>query len=378
MGYYFNIQYLVKKMRKNPLDCFSELEDPRVDRTKLYNLEAILFQTISAVISGCDSWCEIELFGYTKRDWLQQYVSIPNGTPSHDTLSDLFKRLNPKVFEQCFRNWTSLISDIVDKDLIVFDGKRIRGSYDNYSNKSAIHMVSAWSTENQLVLAQEKVDEKSNEITAIPTLLESLELSGAIVSIDAMGCQKEIATAIIANQADYILALKANQESLFDQVKNEFTRQKLPAYNCIEKGHGRITNWEVSVQSNLTFIEETHLWKGIKSLIKVTTNTTRTIDDRISHQDRYYISSLEQTPEKFSKLIRKHWQIENNLHWTLDVQFKEDLARIRTKNANQNFSLLRKIGLNIINQAKTKGMSVNRMRLKAALDDKFRSNLMKI
>jgi len=189
-----------------------------------------------------------------KQDWLQQFVFIPNGTPSHDTLSDLFKRLDPIVFEQCFRNWTSLISDIVDKDLIVLDGKRIRGSYDKHSNKSAIHMVSAWSTENQLVLAQEKVDEKSNEITAIPTLLESLELSGAIVSVDAMGCQKEIAAEIIANQADYILALKANHESLFDQAKNEFSRQKLPTHNCIEKGHGRITNSEVeqAVKTDIT------------------------------------------------------------------------------------------------------------------------------
>lgn len=365
-------------MTKNPLDCFSKLEDPRIDRTKLYNLEAIIFQTISAVVSGCDSWSEIELFGQTKRDWLQQYVSIPNGTPSHDTLSDLFKRLDSSVFEQCFRNWTSLISDIVDKDLIVFDGKRIRGSYDKYSNKSAIHMVSAWSTENQLVLAQEKVDEKSNEITAIPRLLESLELSGAIVSIDAMGCQKEIAAAIVANQADYILALKANHQSLLEQTKNEFIRQKQPTHNCIEKGHGRITNWEVSVQSNLTFIDNVHLWEGIKSLIKVTTTTTHTIDSRTSRQDRYYISSLKHTPEEFTQTIRKHWQIENNLHWTLDVQFKEDLSRIRNNNADQNFSLVRKIGLNIINQSKTKGMSVNRMRLKAALDDKFRSRIMKI
>lgn len=369
---------LKRKMTKNPLDCFSELEDPRIDRTKRYNLEAIIFQTISAVVSGCNSWSEIELFGQTKQDWLQQFVFIPNGTPSHDTLSDLFKRLDPIVFEQCFRNWTSLISDIVDKDLIVLDGKRIRGSYDKHSNKSAIHMVSAWSTENQLVLAQEKVDEKSNEITAIPTLLESLELSGAIVSVDAMGCQKEIAAEIIANQADYILALKANHESLFDQAKNEFSRQKLPTHNCIEKGHGRITNSEVSVQSNITFIDNVHLWEGIKSLIKVTTTTTHTIDNRTSCQDRYYISSLGQTPEEFTQLIRKHWQIENNLHWTLDVQFKEDLSRIRNKNADQNFSLIRKIGLNIINQAKTKGMSVNRMRLKAALDDKFRTKVMKI
>lgn len=365
-------------MIKNPLDCFSELEDPRVDRTKLYNLAAIIFQTISAVISGCDSWSEIELFGHTKRDWLAQYVSIPNGTPSHDTLSDLFKRLDWSVFEHCFRNWTSLISDLLDQDLVVFDGKRLPGSYDHYSNKSAIHMVSAWSTETQLVLAQQKVAEKSNEITAIAALLESLELNGAIVSIDAMGCQKEIAAQIIVNQADYILALKANQENLFEQVQNEFNRQKLPTHNCIEKGHGRITNWEVAVQSNLTFIDDAHQWKEMKSVVKLTTKTTRVINNKISSQDRYYISSLKQTPEKFNELIPKHWQIENNLHWTLDVQFNDDLSRISNENADQNFSLVRKIALNIINQTKTKAMSVNRMRLKAAFDDKFRSKVMKI
>lgn len=365
-------------MSKNPLNCFLDLEDPRVDRTKLYNLEAIIFQTISAVISGCDSWTEIELFGQAKRDWLGQYVSIPNGTPSHDTLSDLFKRIDPVVFEQCFRTWTSLISDIIDHDLIIFDGKRIRGSYDNYKSKAAIHMVSAWSAENQLVLAQEKVDEKSNEINAIPTLLESLELNGAIISIDAMGCQKEIAADIIANEADYILAVKGNQESLFQQVKNEFSRQELPTHSLIEKGHGRITNWEVSVQSNLTFIDDTHLWPKIRSLVKVTTQTTHLINNKTTCQNRYYISSLYQSPEKFTELIRKHWQIENNLHWVLDVQFKEDLSRIRNQNADQNFSLVRKIGLNILNQSKTKRISINRMRLKAALDDNFRTEILKI
>jgi len=365
-------------MIKNPLDCFSNLEDPRIERSKLYNLEAIIFQTVSAIISGCDTWTEIELFGKTKKDWLEKYVHIPNGTPSHDTMSDLFKRIDPLAFEESFRNWTTLISDIVDNDLIVFDGKRIRGSYDKYKNKAAIHMVSAWSVENQLVLAQEKVTEKSNEITAIPLLLESLVLKGAIVSIDAMGCQKDIADSIIKAEADYVLALKANHESLFQQAKNEFTRQKLDSHSHIEKGHGRITNWEVFVQSNLQFIDDTHSWKGLKSIVKVTTTTTHLIEDRTTKQDRYYISSLEKKPENFMELIRKHWQIENNLHWVLDVQFSEDLSRIRNQDADQNFSLFRKIGLNIINQAKTKGMSVKRMRIKAALDDEFRADVLNI
>lgn len=365
-------------MTKNPLGCFSVLKDPRINRTKLYNLEAIIFQTVSAIISGCDSWTEIELFGETKKEWLEDYVHIPNGTPSDDTLSDLFKRIDPLAFEECFRKWTTLISDIVDADLIVFDGKRIRGSYDKYKNKAAIHMVSAWSVKNQLVLAQEKVTEKSNEITAIPKLLEHLVLKGAIVSIDAMGTQKDIANSIIKAEADYILALKGNHENFFQQVKNEFSRQKLDTHSYIEKGHGRITNWEVSVQGNLQFIDDVHLWEGLNSLVKVTTTTTHLIEDRITNQDRYYISSLEKSPEKFMKLIRKHWQIENNLHWVLDVQFKEDLSRIRNQDADQNFSLFRKIGLNIVNQAKTKGMSVNRMRIKAALDDKFRAKVMKI
>lgn len=365
-------------MTKNPLDCFSDLKDPRIDRTKLYNLEAIIFQTVSAVISGCDTWTEIELFGKTKKDWLSHYVHVPNGTPSHDTLSDLFKRIDPLAFEECFRNWTTLIGDIVDNDLIVFDGKRIRGSYDKYNNKAAIHMVSAWSVENQLVLAQEKVTEKSNEITAIPLLLESLVLTGAIVSIDAMGCQKDIADAIIKAEADYLLALKGNQENLFEQTKNEFTRQKLDSHTHIEKGHGRITNWEVSVQSYLQFIDDIHLWTELKSLVKVTTTTTHLIEKRTTKQDRYYISSLEKSPEYFMEIIRKHWQIENNLHWVLDVQFSEDLSRIRNKNADQNFSLFRKIGLNIVNQAKTKGMSVKRMRVKAALDDDFRAKVLNI
>ena len=365
-------------MTKNPLDCFSDLKDPRVNRTKLYNLEAIIFQTVSAIISGCDAWTEIELFGQTKQDWLANYVHVPNGTPSHDTLSDLFKRIDPLCFEECFRNWTSLISDKVDNDLVVFDGKRIRGSYDKYKGKAAIHMVSAWSVKNQLVLAQEKVDEKSNEITAIPLLLESLILKGAIVSIDAMGCQKDIADAIVESEADYILALKRNHESLFFRAKSEFTRQKLKTCSHIEKGHGRITNWKVCVQSNLQFIDDVHLWKGLKSLVKITTTTTNLINDKTTNQDRYYISSLVVEPKRFMELIRKHWQIENNLHWVLDVQFSEDLSRIREKGGDQNFSLFRKIGLNVINKAKTKGMSVNRMRIKAALDDKFRTKVMNI
>lgn len=362
---------------KNPLGYFSKLEDPRIERTKLYSLEAIIFQTIAAVLSGCNCWTEIEVFGESKSEWLQKYVSLPHWTPSHDTLSDLFKRIDSKLFEDCFRNWTLAVSNITEGELVVFDGKRIRGSYDSYKHKEAIHMVSAWATKNQMVIGQEKTANKSNEITAIPLLLEALELKGAIISIDAMGCQKDIADKIIAQQADYILALKNNQESLFQEVENELNRHQLPSARAIEKDHGRITDWSVSVQSNLTFIDQDFHWKNLKSIIKVETFTHHQINNKKTKQCRFYISSLEAEPSIFLILIRQHWQIENNLHWMLDVQFKEDHSRIRNGNGDQNFSLIRKTALNILKNNKKPRDSINKMRFRAAFDDKYRESLIK-
>ena len=364
----------------NPLNSFKGLNDPRKDTaTKWYSLELIIFQTLSAVISGAETWVDVAEFGKEKKQWMSQFVPVPESTPSHDTIGDFFKRLNAKIFSQCFLKWTQQVCGVTDGELIVLDGKTMRGSHNKRIGKSAIHMISAWASNNKLVLAQRKVNDKSNEITAIPELLELLEIKGAIVSIDAMGCQREIAKQIRGQEADYILALKTNQIELHQQVVDAFRFQKPTSQKeTIEKNHERIEHRVCSVINNPKDIEDAPKWKDLKSIIRIIRQREETISAVKSEETHYYISSRTESSTFFIDKIRSHWTIENQLHWVLDVTFKEDHSRVRTGFSDQNFAIIRHTAINLFRLDKTPKISLRSKRNKAAWNDSFRQKLLRI
>lgn len=363
--------------KESPVNYFKEIEDPRVDRTKLHSLEDIIILTITAVICGADGWTEIEEYGKTKESWLRTFLKLPNGIPSHDTLGDFFARIKTKDFERCFINWITAVSNITEGEIISIDGKTLRGSYDKRSKKAAIHMVSAWANKNNIVLGQVKTAEKSNEITAIPKLLDVLCIKGCVVTIDAMGCQKEIAKKIIDKEGDYILALKGNQGDLHDQVISSFERVKpKEIYEDIEKDHGRIEKRKCLVLDDLKWIEKKHEWENIQTLIKI--ESSRTIDNKTTIENRYYISSLKADAKKLNEAVRKHWGIENSLHWTLDVAYGEDDCRMRSGYSAENFSIIRRISLNLLKNEKTLKKGIATKRLKAGWDNEYLKTILKI
>lgn len=349
---------------------FENIPDHRVNRNKKHLLSDILILSVLAVICGAESWDSIETFGKTKIDFLKIFLKLPNGIPSHDTINRVFSAVRPGFFEKAFVHWADgLKNRDIKKELISIDGKCIRGSKDSFHSKSPIHMVSAWASQNQLVLGQLKVDEKSNEITAIPLLLDMLDIAGGIVSIDAMGTQTAIADKIVANNADYILSLKDNQKELLEQVRGRFENQTRASVDeVIEKGHGRIETRRCEVITNLTFVDNSCFWTDLRSIIRITSK--RDDGRKESTEIRYYISSLLENADMFNANIRAHWGIENRLHWTLDMVFDEDRQRKRNRNAANNFSFIRKIALNLLKKDKSKGSMVTK-RLKAGWEDQF-------
>lgn len=349
---------------------FSELNDPRIKRNKKHLLSDIIILTIIAVICGAESWDSIELFGKTKIDFLKTFLKLRNGIPSHDTINRVFSMLNARKFEKLFTQWTTSLKDKnIDLELIAIDGKTSRGSKDTFHGKSPIHLVNAWAGHNQLVLAQCKSEGKSNEITTIPLLLEILDIEGSIVTIDAMGTQTKIAEDIIEKKGDYILALKGNQKELREETESIFrVQQPESIHEATEKGHGRIETRKCEVISDLEFLHGKEKWKGLASIVKI--ETKRIINDKTENETRYYISSLKTTAQKFNQYIRMHWGVENSVHWTLDMTFKEDQQRKRNGMAAQNFSLINKIALNILKKDDSKG-SLKSKRLRAGWDNRF-------
>lgn len=361
------------------LKHFADLDDPRDERGKDHQLLDIVAIAICAVICGAESWVDIELYGQSKQEWLGTFLSLNNGIPSHDTFARVFARLDPEQMQTCFISWIQAISQLSAGEIIAIDGKTVRHSYDRANGKGAIHMVSAWASANRLVLGQRKVDEKSNEITAIPQLLQVLAIAGCIVTIDAMGTHKEIASAIIDQGADYVLALKGNQGGLFEDVQWLFEQAQATQFQdvahdfaqTIDKGHGRIEVrrcWTLS-ESELDYLIQKPQWKGLQTVVML--QSQRRTNGQVSTETRYYISSLASHAAKIAAAIRTHWTVENHLHWVLDVSFDEDACRIRKDYAPQNLSMLRHIALNLLGQDKSTKAGIAAKRKKAGWDDTY-------
>ena len=359
---------------------FENMKDPRrINKgNHIYPLNEILLLVISAVISGANGWTAIELFGNSKLSWLQEFFPYKNGIPSNDVLGKLFARLKAREFTDCFTNWINSISELNESEVVPIDGKTIRNSNDDSSCKSAIHLVSAYASENRVCLGQVAVSEKSNEITAIPKLLDILTIKGCIVTIDAMGCQKKIAEKIIKKDADYILMVKDNQKNLKVQIEDLFKTQESHITDMKEDfGHGRIENRKCSIIDDLSLLDKRDDWKGIKSIVRISSTRIIKKTQKESTENRYYITSLEADAEKINNAIRSHWSIENNLHWNLDVVFKEDASLKKKGDSPINFNIITKIALALIERENSNKMSKNSKRLKAALDDKYRTKILK-
>lgn len=363
------------------LDHFKHLEDPRSERNRDYTMSEILLVTLCAAICGAEGWQDVEDFGKAKIDYLRQLLPYKNGIPSDDTYRRFFRAIDPKQFQELFRNWVQSLQSQIEKKLIAIDGKSSRHSFDGEAGM--LHMVSAYATEARLVLAQEKVSEKSNEITAIPKLLEWLDLRGSIVTIDAMGCQYAIADQIIHKEGDYIFSLKGNQGTLCEDVTTYLSNNELKILNNIssfkdhDKGHGRIETRQCWVTHEVAWLRDRHPhWHSINSLIRI--DSVRETKDKTTYETRYYISSLKEIPQKILGVVRSHWAIENNLHWVLDMSFGEDQSRIRKENAPQVMAIIRHMALNLLQLTKDnmKRQSIKRLRKMAGWDDNILSNIL--
>ena len=362
---------------------FGTLADPRIERKKLYPLTEILFIVVSGSICGAESWRDFVLFGESKIDFLRQYYPFRNGVPCKDTFARLFSALDPGTFKACFIEWVKSLQTIFSQ-VIAIDGKTLCNSFDIKTNRSAIHMVSAFATEARLILAQQKVDAKSNEITAIPKLLDLLDLKGQIVTIDAMGTQKAIAKQIIEKEGNYVLALKGNQGTLNEDVrlflgkellKTSSTAIEVP-YQDIDKGHGRIETRRCIVSSAIDWLTQKEQWAGLKTIAMI--EETQEIKGKISTEQRFFISSLAANAENIAKAIRAHWLVES-MHWTLDVVFNEDASRVRKDHAPENMGLIRHIVVNMLSNAKKqlKNIGPKDLRKKAGWDNATLEGILK-
>ena len=359
---------------------FSKVPDPRLNRTKKHELIDIILIAICAVICGADSWVEVEIFGKSKIEWLKTFLELPNGIPSHDTFGRVFAKINPESFQASFKEWVETIIELTGGQVIALDGKQLRCSHDDILGKNAIYMVSAWATANQLVLGQVKVDDKSNEITAVPKLLKLLEISGCIIVTDAMSTQTNIARTIIDQGGDYILAVKENQGNLYEDIDDLFTDEGKFNFEgtphsyarMVDKNHGRMEIrqcWIISDPQYFVGIRNWNRWKGFKAVAMIVSE--RRLKEKTEIKARYYISSLDVDAERFLRAKRSYWGIENQLHWVLDVAFREDDSRVRKDNGPQNFALIRHMALNMLKQEKTAQGGVKAKRLQAALSTDY-------
>lgn len=359
------------------LTYFAAVPDPRIERSRLHPLTSILVLSLLAVVCGADSFVAIELFGKRKEAWLKTFLDLPNGIPSHDTLGRVFAILDPAGLAGAFRGWMEEVAQLTKGGLVAIDGKTLRRSF-RTRGTGFVHMVSAWSAANRVVLAQVKTEEKSNEITAIPRLLELLHIEGCTVTIDAMGCQKEIAKTIINRGANYMLGVKDNQPTLAADLAAVFEEARLDPQvlasmstcETHDKGHGRTEVRRCWTTTNLDGVSQREQWKDLRSVVLI--QSERTLDGKTSYENHYYISSQPLLSAKQAMAdARNHWGIENGLHWVLDIAFREDECRVRAGHAGENFAVLRHLALNLLKAVKgAKGGIMNR-RLQAGWDHDF-------
>ena len=372
------------------VDHFATLTDPRSDHTKRHYLLDILTIALCAVISGADEWVAMAEYGNAKREWLDTFLDLPSGIPSHDTFGRVFAALDPDEFERCFLAWVQSTVALTDGTVVAVDGKTARRSHDRGAGKEAIHMVSAWASANRLVLAQRAVDEKSNEITAIPALLDVLLLKGCIVTIDAMGCQREIAAQIVDKGADYVLALKENQEGIYDETIHLFADAHatggedyiMDAAETVDGGHGRVEirrYWTISDPETLAHLDPDGQWAGLRAIGMVEAERRekgKGMVGKVTRERRYYLTSLVEAKE-FGRAVRAHWGIENGLHWVLDIAFREDESRARAGASATNLVVLRHIAVNLLKQERTAKVGIKNKRLKAAWDERYLLKVLK-
>ena len=364
------------------LSYFEEIEDPRIDRTKKHLLSDIIVIAVISFICGAETWEDIEDFGNANKDWLSKHLKLPHGIPSHDTFARIFMRVNPKVFQECFVSLMHHWADKSNGDFIALDGKCLRRSHNRKHNQHPLHLVSAWSTKNNLTLGQIKTDKKSNEITAIKELLKLIDIKNCTITIDAIGCQREVATQIIEAAGDYILAVKANQGYLYNGLISLFQKAKEQNYNAmvfskdetIDGDHGRIETRCYTVLPLMYAFSFKEKWRGLQSFIKV--ESKREINNRISVENRYYISSLKPDAKKIGDGIRGHWSIENSLHWCLDVIFNEDECRIRTGHAPENIALIRRFVLSLLKKETTFKGGLRRKQRNALMDNEYLTRIL--
>jgi predicted transposase YbfD/YdcC len=334
---------------------FGGLRDVRLSRKKLHSLHDILFICICGVICGEEDFVGIEMWAEDNEGWLAEQLDLKHGIPSHDTLNRVFQLIDYEEFSRCFISFTGSMCKLSGGDIIAIDGKCLRGTKDKTLGKNGLYMVGAWASGQQVLLGQERVEDKSNEITAIPKLLECIAIKGCTLTIDAMGCQREIAEQIIDKEAHYVLSVKGNQASLEEQIQRSFgTETAQSSIEKHEKDHGRIETRKVEVITDLKWIEEPEKWKNLNTLIKITSERTIVAENKTTHDVRYFIASQDLNAEEALRIVRSHWGIENQLHWSLDVTFNEDQCRTRTKNAAENLSFIRRIALNLLKKENTK------------------------
>lgn len=369
----------IAEIQQSLVKHFGDIKDPRVERTKKHQLTDILVIAILAIIAGAQGWEDIENYGISKQKWLAEFLALPNGIPSDDTFRRVFEFINPEALHRCFVRWVETLVTQMGGEIIPLDGKTIRGSYDRNQGQSALHVISAWASDQRLVLAQLKVEDKSNEITAIPALLELLDLTGAIITIDAMGTQTAIADKIIAKKANYVLALKANHPTLYCQVKEWFEQAQALQFAGInvsydqrlETGHHRTEIrevWSVPV-ADIGELYQPQPWAGLQSVVMVV--RVRHLWNKTTREVQFYLTSLTSDAQLLGRAIRRHWGIENEAHWTLDVTLAEDACRIRSFHSPQNFALLRRLALNALNREPTYKRSLRQKSKRAAMDNDY-------
>jgi predicted transposase YbfD/YdcC len=358
---------------------FEGLPDPRTGNAKQHIFLEILILAICAVICGADGWSDVELFAKNKKAWLETFLKLPKGIPSHDTFGRVFAQIQPEEFQKRFIEWVQAIEQLTAGQVIAIDGKQLRRSHDQGAGKAAIYMVNAWATQNQLILGQTKVADKSNEITAIPELLRLLEINGCIVTIDAIGTQTEIAQTIIEGGGDYLLSVKENQGHLYEDIQYLFEVDVAHGYErehsyakTVNKGHGRMETrecWAVDREEYLSLIRKREQWTGLKSIVRLVSH--RQMGEKVEEQTRYFISSLPADAKAILKAKRNHWKIENQVHWVLDIAFREDESRVRQDHAAENLAVLRQMALNLLKNEKTAKGGIHAKRLQAGWNNDY-------